>query len=96
MTTAFHDHSQVEACRCSARLSSPHEIEYEVNRRLQQHPEVTIKSLIVRRTPAGVCLEGRIETTADDLNLGDLMRGIPGLDEIINHLVISPKATQQD
>jgi osmotically-inducible protein OsmY len=93
MTTAFNDHFQVEASRSSAGLTHPHDIECEVSRRLNQHPELKIKSLIVRRTPGGVCLEGRIETSREDINFADLMRDIPGLEEVINHLVISHRAT---
>ncbi|MDX1968413.1 MAG: hypothetical protein SFV23_14650 [Planctomycetaceae bacterium] len=89
MTTAFHDHQQVEASRSSARLALPHSIECEVSHRLQQVPELEIETLVVRRTPCGVCLEGRIEVNGD-VDIPKLLRGIPGLDEVINHLVVVP------
>ncbi len=89
MATAFNDSAQVEASRSNARLAKPHEIEVEVNRRLQQIPQINIKSLVVRRIPNGVCVEGRIEVGEDQVDLSDWMRDIPGLDEFVNHLVIS-------
>ncbi|HUQ72201.1 MAG TPA: hypothetical protein VM165_21925, partial [Planctomycetaceae bacterium] len=47
-----------------------------------------IKSLVIRRTPSGVCLEGRIEVQDSSVDLRGLMAGIPGLNELINHLVV--------
>ncbi len=95
MTTAFNDHAQVEASRSSARLALPHSIECEVSHRLQQVPEVEIKSLVVHRTPGGVCLEGRLEVDGE-LNIAKLLQGIPGLDEVINHLVITRPESQPE
>jgi hypothetical protein len=69
-------------------LDAPHSMEREVHRRLQGEPGLDIKSLVVRRTPAGICLEGRIETQDRDVDLRRLMADIPGLGEVINHLVI--------
>lgn len=90
MTTSFHDYSQVESARSQASQTNPHAMEFEVTRRLRQLPDLDIKSLVVRRTPSGVCLEGRVETSAvEEIDLPGLMRGIPGLHEVINHLVIS-------
>uniref|UniRef100_A0A7C2NZX8 BON domain-containing protein n=1 Tax=Schlesneria paludicola TaxID=360056 RepID=A0A7C2NZX8_9PLAN len=69
-------------------VDAAHEMEREVQRRLKAQPGIEIKSLVVRRTPDGVCLEGRIETQEQDVDLRGLMAGIPGLNEVINHLVV--------
>jgi hypothetical protein len=77
-------------------LDAPHHMEREVHRRLQGQPGIDIKSLVVRRTPSGVCLEGRIETQDRDVDLRQLMAGIPGLSEVINHLVVCCPWPRQD
>jgi hypothetical protein len=69
-------------------LDAPHNLEREVHRRLQGEPGLEIKSLVVRRTPAGICLEGRIETQDRDVDLRRLMADIPGLGDVLNHLVV--------
>lgn len=90
MTAAFNDPEDVAVeVGTSPFKTNPHEVEFEVQRRLQQHPHITIHSLVVRRLPAGVCLEGRIEVSQDGLNLRELLRGIPGLVECVDHLVVS-------
>lgn len=77
-------------------LDAPHDMEREVHRRLQGEPGIAIKSLVVRRTPSGVCLEGRIETQDRDVDLRRLMADIPGLREVINHIVICCPWPRQD
>ena len=94
MASEFQDWKQVEASRSSARLALPHAVESEVHRRIQQQPNLTIKSLVVHRTPNGVCLEGRIESPDPQIDLAGLMQGIPGLEEIVNHLVITTDSEQ--
>lgn len=89
MASSFHDLQQVESSRSSAHLASPHSIEQEVCRRLQQQPQIVVKSLVVHRTPNGVCLEGRIEASDDTVDIPRLMRGIPGLEEVIDRLVVT-------
>lgn len=89
MTTAFNDPAQGVEGGASPHWANPHEVEFEVHRRLQQHPHITVHSLVVRRLPAGVCLEGRIEVGQAGLNLRELLRDIPGLVECVDHLVVS-------
>jgi len=85
-----------ESARPVADLDARHSLEREVHRRLQSHPGLEIKSLVVRRTPSGVCLEGRIEVQDGDVDLRRLMAGVPGLNELINHLVVcSPRPGQE-
>ncbi|MDZ4686922.1 MAG: hypothetical protein SH850_17750 [Planctomycetaceae bacterium] len=77
-----------ETARPVPNLDAPHSLEREVHRRLQAQPGLEIKSLVVRRTPNGVCLEGRIEMPDGNVDLRQLMIGVPGLNELINHLVV--------
>jgi hypothetical protein len=74
-------------------LDAPHALEREVHRRLQSQPGLDIKSLVVRRLPNGVCLEGRIEAENDAVDLRRLMSGLAGVDELVNHIVICSPST---
>jgi hypothetical protein len=46
-----------------------------------------IASLVIRRIPNGVCLEGVLESDAAQ-DVCTLARSIAGVDEVLNHLVI--------
>jgi len=68
-------------------LRSPHRLEHAVQRRLLSHPELRFSSLVIRRIPNGVCLEGVVESSGD-LDVGNLARTVAGVDEVLNHLVV--------
>jgi hypothetical protein len=70
----------------SLRLT-PHAVEREVHRRLSTHPGIRLQSLVVRKTPVGVCLEGRAEVLEPDLDLRAVLTDIEGVGEITNHLM---------
>jgi len=77
---------------------TPHAVECEVHRRLRAHPGVRLHSLVVHKTPTGVCLEGRCEVEPD-LDLNAMLVDIDGVGEIINHLMpaapcLTPEASQ--
>lgn len=73
--------------RSSQRFEVPHGLEQAVHRRLCSQPGLQIASLVIRRIPNGVCLEGVLESdTAQDVCT--LARSIAGVDEVLNHLVI--------
>lgn len=88
MPTAVTTFERQTTSRPVCDLDSAHTLEREVHRRLQGEPGLDIKSLVVRRTPIGICLEGRIETQDHEVDLRALMAGISGLGEVINHLVV--------
>lgn len=96
MTTQFTHQQEVESSRSSARLVPPHSIEHEVHTRLTQHPGLVVRSLVVRRIPNGVCLEGRVEVADEAFDLARLIRDIPGMDEFVNHLVINSVSASED
>jgi hypothetical protein len=68
-------------------FEAPHGLEQAVHRRLCSQPGLSISSLVIRRIPNGVCLEGVLESDADQ-DVCHLARSIAGVDEVLNHLVI--------
>jgi hypothetical protein len=80
----------------SLRMTTPHAVEREVHRRLLAHPGIKLQSLVVRKTPAGVCLEGRAEVLEPELDLSAVLTDIEGVDEVINHLMPSTCCVSPD
>ena len=68
--------------------SPPHQVESEVRRTLLAVPELSFASLVVRRVPDGVCLEGVLETGADAPDVCRLARTVLGVERVINHLLV--------
>jgi len=66
---------------------APHRLEQAVQRRLLAHPELRFSSLVIRRIPNGVCLEGVLENDAE-LDVSSLARSVAGVQEVLNHLVV--------
>lgn len=80
--------SSETTCGCSHLPPAPHRLEQDVCRCLAAQPNVHISSLVVRRIPNGVCIEGVLETVDNPPDVCALVRCIPGISEIVNHLVI--------
>lgn len=72
-----------EYCR-----APPHQIEAEVRRTLLGEPDLRFASLVVRRVPDGVCLEGVLESGEDAPDVDDLARQVRGVERVINHLLV--------
>ena len=68
--------------------SGRHRVELDVQRTLCSHPELKFSSLVVRRTPNGVCLEGVLEIDGDGPDVCSLARTVQGVDEVINRLMV--------
>ena len=66
----------------------PHRIEQEVQRKLLSDPGLNFSSLVVRRIPEGVCLEGVLETAENCSSVSQLIRSVQGVNRVLNHLVI--------
>lgn len=64
-----------------------HPVEYEVLRKLRSEPRLKISSLVIRRIPAGVCLQGVIESDPDQVDLQQLLQQVDGVDQVVNQLV---------
>ena len=76
----------------SVLVSSPHEIEYEVQRRLQNHPALKFSRLHVHRCQEGICLEGFLESNEYEIDLCDVVRSIHGVTGVINRIVLTRPA----
>jgi hypothetical protein len=68
-------------------IDAPHGLEKAVHRRLRAQPGLRFASLVIRRIPNGVCLEGVLESDADQ-DVCNLARSVAGVDEVLNHLVV--------
>lgn len=66
----------------------PHDVETEVQRVLLGTPDLEFTSLVVRRVPQGVCLEGVLHGPAKSNDVADLVRTVAGVDVVINHLLV--------
>jgi hypothetical protein len=69
----------------------PHGLEHAVHRRLRAQPGLRIASLVIRRIPNGVCLEGVLESDPGQ-DICNLARSVAGVDQVLNHLVVRPNA----
>jgi hypothetical protein len=68
-------------------VNAAHRLEHAVQRRLLSHPELQFSSLVIRRIPKGVCLEGVLEGHGS-LDVCSVARSVAGVDEVLNHLVV--------
>ncbi len=68
---------------------SPHQVEQDVQRALLSQPRLRFASLVVRRIDHGVCLQGVVETDADSPDICTIAQGIPGVDQVLNRLVVA-------
>jgi hypothetical protein len=66
---------------------APHRLEQAVQRHLLSQPQLQFSSLVIRRIPNGVCLEGVLENNAN-LDVCGLARSVAGVNEVLNHLVV--------
>ena len=73
----------------AARVPAPHEIEYEVQHRLQHHPALKFTRLHVHRCEAGICLEGFLESNEFEIDLCDVVRDVVGVTGVLNRVVLA-------
>ena len=72
----------------STHSSPAHQLETDVRRALNQADGMDIQSLVVRRMPNGICLEGVIRVASDDFDVCSAVREIEGVGEVMNHLLV--------
>lgn len=70
---------------------SPHSLERQVQRKLLAQPQLQFSSLVVRRMPDGVCLEGVLEST-DGSDLCTLARQVEGVIRVLDHVMVRPQS----
>lgn len=73
-----------------------HSIESEVRRQLLSVPGVRVASLVVRRLPNGVCLQGVLRCQDRSIDVCGAIRQIAGVQQILNHMVICSDLSDGD
>ena len=73
----------------AAGSHSPHEVEYEVQRRLQNHPALKFTRLHVHRCQEGICLEGFLESNEYEIDLCEVVRSVEGVTGVLNRVVMT-------
>ena len=68
--------------------SSAQQLESAVRRALNDSDGLDIGSLVVRRIPNGICLEGVIRVSSDDFDVCSGVREIEVVGEVVNNLVV--------
>lgn len=79
----------------STHPRSAHQLETDVRRALDEADGMDIKSLVVRRMPNGICLEGVIRVASDDFDVCSAVREIEGVGEVVNHLLVCWNCPEQ-
>ncbi len=74
--------------RPAGARASVHQLEADVRRALLSSEGLDIASLVVRRLPNGVCLEGVINVNSDDVDVCKAVKELSGVGEVVNHLVV--------
>ena len=72
----------------AAQSDPAHQLASDVRRALLSEDGLDIASLVVRRVPNGVCLEGVVRVNGDDVDVCRAVRKLEGVGEILNHLVV--------
>lgn len=64
-----------------------HMVEYDVRRRLLARDDLEFHSLVVRRVPGGICLEGSVARPCA-AEIESLLADVDNVGEVHNHLVV--------
>lgn len=65
----------------------PHSVERQVQRKLLSQTHLQFSSLVVRRLPDGVCIEGVLDST-DGADVSSLALQVAGVQRVVNRLLI--------
>ncbi len=66
----------------------PHRVERLVQQHLLSCPDASFSSLVIRRVPNGICLQGVLEADSDIPDVDSLARQVAGVNQVINRLVV--------
>ena len=69
------------------QLKSCHDVESDIRRNLLAAPGVTVSSLVVRRVPNGICLQGVIHYEDDSFDISSAVRELTGVRDVVNQMV---------
>jgi BON domain len=72
----------------------PHGLEQRVHRELCRHGGIAYSSVVVRRLPNGVCLEGVVRADSALFDASQAALEVPGVREVLNHLVHCTECTE--
>lgn len=75
-----------------ASPSGAHSVERQVQRKLLANPSLRFSSLVVRRMPDGICLEG-VLTANEGADVCSLARQVEGVSRVLNHLLVQGPAS---
>jgi len=67
-----------------------HQVEHDVCRHLRSEPSLKFSSLVVRRVPNGLCLQGVLEAEEGSPDVSSLVRKVANVEKVINQLVMMP------
>lgn len=67
-----------------------HQVEQEVRRALLSQPNLHFSSLVVRRIPDGVCLQGILQVDAESSDVCSIAQRVSGVNCVLNHLLVAP------
>lgn len=70
---------------------SGHSFEARIRHDLMALRELQFSSLVVHRIPDGICLEGVVSTTSDDVDVCQMVKEVAGVNAVLNHLVMRPQ-----
>ena len=90
-TTTVVSLATAEVETTSPLSTSRHGLEFDVQHQLRTTPGLEFESLVVRRVPEGVCLEGVLKSGADGCELADLARKVTGVTRVLDRVVRMPK-----
>ncbi len=73
-----------------ASSTGAHDVERAVIQRLQTHPSLRFTRLQVHQCAHdSVCIDGFLESNEDEIDLGDLVRGIHGIRNVVNRVLMA-------
>ncbi|MDG1895883.1 MAG: BON domain-containing protein [Fuerstiella sp.] len=80
--------------RTSARRlpEKPHALEAQVHRELLADTHLDFSSLVIRRIPNGVCLQGVVEVDQPEADVSSCAMRVRGVASVQNRLVVRHKA----
>lgn len=70
-----------------------HSMESGVRRELIANPGFSVSSLVVRRIPNGVCLEGVVRVHDETADVISVARRVMGVEKVQNHLLVCSDAS---
>jgi hypothetical protein len=82
------DSAVPETAQEDHHVTEPHELERTVLHELLAQPAVAFPSLVVRRTPDGLCLQGVMECEDSGIDVCSIVRRVAGVERVLSQLVV--------